>query len=165
MNNFYYRLLLCFVYIACYHSHITYHVLHSSALHFMPFIKQHHIFVFTDKPQYYVYTLDFSPFNQKNVSILLQMLFARNVPGEIRLRHVITNIENSDRIIEQWNKMNRVDALSSWKLSKNIYNKIRNPQIKAIVDKSLTWPPYMNLYNHNCQHFSHFVKNITHLVE
>jgi hypothetical protein len=89
------------------------------------------------------------------------MLLARNVPGEIRLRQIMTNIENSDHIIEQWNKMNRVDALASWKLSKNLYHKIRNPQIKAIVDKSLTWPPYMNLYTHNCQHFSHFVKNIT----
>ena len=165
MNTLYYRLLLFFVYIAYYHSQITYHVLHSSALHFMPFIKLHHIFVFTDKPQYYVYTLDFSPFNQKNASILLQMLFARNVPGEIRLRQVMTNIENSDHIIEQWNKMNQVDAVSSWKLSKTLYHKIRNPQIKAIVDKSLAWQPYMNLYTHNCQHFSRFVKNITYLEE
>jgi hypothetical protein len=136
-------------------------VLYSSALHFMPFIRQHHIFVLTDKPQYYVYTLDFSPFNQKNVSILVRMLFARNVPGEIRLRQVVTNIENDHVIIKQWNKMNRVDPIASWQLSKNIYHKIRNPQIKAIVGKSLQWQPYMNLYNHNCQHFSRFVKNIT----
>lgn len=163
MITLYYRLLFWMLCIACYHSHITYYVLHSSALHFLPFIKQHHIFVLTDKPQYYVYTLDFSPFNQKNASILIRMLLARNVPGEIRLRQIMTNIENSDHIIEQWNKMNRVDALASWKLSKNTYQKIRNPQIKAIVDKSLKWQPYMNLYTHNCQHFSHFVKNITRL--
>lgn len=155
------RLLFCILCITCYHSHIVYRVLHSSALHFIPFIKQHHIFVFSDKPQYYVYTLDFSPINQKNASVLLDMLFARNVPGEIRLRQVMTNIENDDMIIQKWNKMNEVDALSSWKLSRNIYLKIRNLQIKAIVDKSLTWQPYMNLYTHNCQHFSRFVKNIT----
>jgi len=142
-----------------------YRVLYSSALHFIPFIKQHHIFVLSDKPQYYVYTLDFSPFNQKNVSTLVKLLLARNVPGEIRLRRVMTNIENDDRIIEEWNKMNRVDARTSWQLSKNLYHKIQNPQIKAIVDKSLKWQPYMNLYNHNCQHFSRFVKNITHLEE
>jgi hypothetical protein len=141
----------------------VYRVLHSSALHFMPFIRQHHIFVFSDKPQYYVYTLDFSPINQKNASVLLDMLFARNVPGEIRLRQVMINIENDDMIIQKWNKMNEADALSSWILSKNIYLKIRNPQIKTIVDKSLTWQPYMNLYTHNCQHFSRFVKNITSL--
>lgn len=161
MITLYYQLLMWMICISYYHSQITYHVLHSSALHFMPFIKQHHIFVFTDKPQYYVYTLDFSPFNQKNVSTLVRMLLARNVPGEIRLRQVITNIENSDVIIDRWNKMNRLDAMSSWLLSKNTYNTIRNPQIKAIVDKSLKWQPYMNLYTHNCQHFSHFVKNIT----
>jgi hypothetical protein len=138
-----------------------YRVLHSSAVHFMPFIKQHHIFVLSDKPHYYVYTLDFSPLNQTEVSVLLEMLFARNVPGEIRLRQVMANIENDDMIIQEWNKMNQVDALSSWRLSTNLYHKIRNPQIKAIVDKSLTWQPYMNLYHHNCQHFSRFVKNIT----
>lgn len=157
----YYRVLMLMLCIAYYHSHITYRVLYSSALHFIPFIRQHHIFVFTDKPQYYVYTLDFSPFNQKNASTLIRMLLARNVPGEIRLRQVITNIENDNFIIEQWNKMNSVDAMTSWKLSKNVYNKIRNTQIKAIVDKSLKWQPYMNLYKHNCQHFSRFVKNIT----
>ena len=165
MTILYYRVLMMMLCIVYYHSHITYRVLYSSALHFIPFIRQHHIFVFTDKPQYYVYTLDFSPFNQKNVSTLVKMLFARNVPGEIRLRHIITNIENDNRIIEQWNKMNSVDAMTSWKLSKNVYNKIRNTQIKAIVDKSLKWQPYMNLYKHNCQHFSHFMKNITHLEE
>jgi hypothetical protein len=162
MSILYYRLLLWIVFASYYHSQIMYRVVYSSALHFMPFIRQHHIFVLTDKPQYYVYTLDFSPFNQKNVSTLVRMLFARNVPGEIRLRQVITNIENDDVIIDTWNKMNRVDARTSWQLSKNIYNTIRNPQIKAIVDKSLQWQPYMNLYNHNCQHFSRFVKNITH---
>jgi hypothetical protein len=99
------------------------------------------------------------------VSTLIKLLLARNVPGEIRLRRIVTNIENDDSIIEQWNKMNRVDATTSWQLSKNIYNTIGNPQIKAIVDKSLKWQPYMNLYNHNCQHFSRFVKNITHLEE
>jgi len=161
MTFLYYRLLLMIFFISHYHSQIVHRVLYSSALHFMPFIKQHHIFVLTDKPQYYVYTLDFSPFNQKNVSTLLKMLFARNVPGEIRLRQVITNIENDDRIIEEWNKMNRVDSRTSWRLSINIYNKIQNSQIKTIVDRSLKWQPYMNLYTHNCQHFSRFVRNIT----
>jgi len=155
------RLLIWILFIASHHSQIMYRVLHSSAVHFMPFIKQHHIFVLSDKPHYYVYTLDFSPLNQTEVSVLLEMLFARNVPGEIRLRQVMANIENDDMIIQEWNKMNQVDALSSWRLSTNLYHKIRNPQIKAIVDKSLTWQPYMNLYHHNCQHFSRFVKNIT----
>lgn len=165
MTILYYRLLLLFVFVSYYQSQIMYRVLYSSALHFMPFIKQHHIFVLSDNPRYYVYTLDFSPFNQKNVSTLVKLLLARNVPGEIRLRRVMTNIENDDHIIEEWNKMNRVDARTSWQLSTNLYHKINNPQIKAIVDKSLKWQPYMNLYNHNCQHFSRFVKNITHLEE
>jgi len=163
MSILYYRLLLMIVFVSYYHSQIMHRVLYSSALHFMPCIKQHHIFVLTDKPQYYVYTLDFSPFNQKNVSTLLRMLSARNVPGEIRLRKVMTNIENDDVIIKQWSQMNQVDPIASWQLSNNLYHKINNPQIKAIVYKSLQWQPYMNLYNHNCQHFSRFVKNITHL--
>ena len=161
MTILYYRLLLWFVFVSYYHSQITYRVLYSSALHFLPFIRQHHIFVLSDNPDCYVYTLDFSPFNQKNTSILLKILFARNVPGEIRLRKIMTNIRNDNIVIQEWNEMNRVDARTSWQLSNNLYHKIRNPQIKAIVDKSFTWAPYMNLYNHNCQHFSRFVKNIT----
>jgi hypothetical protein len=36
-----------------------------------------------------------------------------------------------------------------------------NKEIKDIITQSFNWNPYMNLYNHNCQHFSHYVKNIS----
>lgn len=165
MNILYYKLLLFFLNIGYFHSHITYRILHSSALHFMPFMKMHHIFLITDNPEYYVYTLDFSPINQKNASTLLKLLFARNVPAEIRLRQVMVNIDNIEIIKDKWNAMNEVDAIISSKITNNFYNKIRNTKIKNIVSKSFQWHSYMNLYTHNCQHFSRFVNNITYLEE
>jgi hypothetical protein len=88
-------------------------------------------------------------------------LFAHNVPAEIRLRFIKTNIENTENIIQQWDNANKINENLSYQLSRNTYNKITNKQIKSIVNNSLQWRPYMNLYTHNCQHFSHYVKNIS----
>lgn len=156
-----YKLLLLLLCVSYYHSQITYRILHSSALHFIPFIKLHHIFLLTDDPDHYVYTIDFSPIHQKNASTLLKLLFAQPVRAEIRLRRITTNIDNRETIIDKWNAMNPVDAIQSSTITTIEYKKIRNPIIRTIVDKSFQWQPYMNLYTHNCQHFSHFVNNIT----
>ena len=55
--------------------------------------------------------------------------------------------------------MNKVHQHSSYKLSQYVYNKIYNKQIKNIIDVAFEWLPYMNLYNHNCQHFSKYIVN------
>jgi len=90
----------------------------------------------------------------------LKLLFANNVPAEVRLRYIETNIENNEIIIEKWNIMNKVDEYASHKLSTSVYNKIYNKQIRNIVNASFIWLPYMNLYNHNCQHFGRYVKKM-----
>jgi len=89
INNFLsnYTILFFLLYIVSNHSHpqITFRILQSSVLHFIPAIKLHHIVLLSDKPEHYLYTLDFTPINQTHRATLLKMLFARSVPAEIRL--------------------------------------------------------------------------------
>jgi len=138
---------------------MSFHIIQSSVLHFIPSIKLHHIVLLSDKPKYHVYTLDFTPINQTKPTTLAKLLFAHNVPAEVRLRYIETAIENNETIIEKWHLMNKVDQHSSYKLSQYVYNKIYNKQIKNIIDVAFEWLPYMNLYNHNCQHFSKYIVN------
>jgi len=142
-------------------SHIFLNILQTSILHFIPSIKLHHIVLLSDNPRHHLYTLDFTPINQTRHSTLLKMVLARNVPAEIRLRYIITNMENTDKIVEIWDNMNKVHPDISFQISKRVYNTIQNKEIQNIINQSFKWEPYMNLYNHNCQHFSHYVKNIT----
>ena len=142
-------------------SHIFLKILQTSILHFIPSIKLHHIVLLSDKPEHHLYTLDFTPINQTQRSTLFNMLLGRNVPAEIRVRYIITNMENTDEIIQQWDNMNKVTPEISFQLTRTVYNTIENAEIKNIIHKSFNWQYYMNLYNHNCQHFSHYVKNIS----
>jgi len=153
----YYKILLFLLFVISYQSQITFRILQSSVLHFAPFIKLHHIVLLSEKPKQHVYTLDFTPINQTHRSTLLKMLFARNVPAEVRLRYIETNMENNETIMQKWSSMINMDEYGSAKLSKTVYNNIYNEQIKNIVTRAFTWSPYMNLYKHNCQHFSHYV--------
>lgn len=139
---------------------ITFRIIQSSALHFLPIIKLHHIVLLSDNPKKYVYTLDFTPINQTHTDTLLKLLFAQNVTAEVRLRYIETNIENNKFIIEKWSDMNKVDEDASYQLSKRVYSKIYNNKIRNIISASFMWLPYMNLYDHNCQHFSKYVKKI-----
>jgi hypothetical protein len=137
---------------------ITFRIIQSSALHFLPIIKLHHIVLLSDNPKKYVYTLDFTPINQTHTDTLLKLLFAQNVTAEVRLRYIETNIENKEFIIQKWSDMNKVDEDASYQLSKRVYSKIYNKKIRNIISASFMWLPYMNLYDHNCQHFSKYVK-------
>jgi len=141
-------------------SFITFRIIQSSALHFLPIIKLHHIVLLSDDPKSYVYTLDFTPINQTHAPTLLKLLFAQNVTAEVRLRYIQSNIENKEFIIQKWSDMNNVNEHESYQLSKSVYNNIYNKKIRNIISASFLWVPYMNLYNHNCQHFSRFVKKI-----
>jgi hypothetical protein len=155
------KLLLFLLIVMSYNSNITFRILQSSILHFAPFIKLHHIVLLSDKPKRHVYTLDFTPINQTSTNTLLKLLFARNVPAEVRLRYIETNIDYNETILEKWNIMNNVNEKISAQLSKSVYNNIYDKQLQNIVAKAFSWSPYMNLYNHNCQHFSNYVKYMT----
>lgn len=161
MANFvflYYKILLFLLYASSYQSQITFRILQSSILHFAPSIKLHHIVLLSDKPKQHVYMLDFTPINQTHRATLLKLLFGCNVPAEVRLRYIETNMENNETILQKWSNMINMDEYSSAELTKTIYNKIYDGQIKNIVARAFKWLPYMNLYNHNCQHFSRYLE-------
>jgi hypothetical protein len=153
----YYKLLLFLLYASSYQSHITFRIIKSAILHFAPSIKLHHIVLLSDNSKQHVYTLDFTPINQTHRATLLKLFFGRNVPAEIRLRYIETNIDYNETIMQKWSTMINMDEYSSAKLSKTVYNNIYNKQVKNIVNRAFAWSPYMNLYNHNCQHFSRYV--------
>jgi hypothetical protein len=132
----------------------------SSIHRFIPFVKLHHTVLLSDKPNHHVYTLDFTPINQTQTSTLLKLFIGQNVPGEIRLRYIETSIENTKVILEKWDNINKVNEYVSEKHSETVYNKIYNSEIRNIINNTFEWTPYMNLYNHNCRHFSNFVKKI-----
>ena len=156
-------------------NNITFRILKTSILHFFPSIKLHHIILLSDKPKHHVYTLDFTPINQTNITTLMKLLLGQNVDAEIRLRHIktdnggdICNVNNNNEInnkidttfVEKWSSMNNLNEKMSKQLTKNTYNNIDNKQIQNIVKSSFLWNEYMNLYYHNCQHFSKYVYKI-----
>lgn len=153
-------------------NNITFRILKTSILHFFPSIKLHHIILLSENPKHHVYTLDFTPINQTNITTLIKLLFGQNVDAEVRLRYIKTdndcnicsdnnNIDcNNNTFVEKWNNMNNLNEKMSKQLTKNTYNTINNKQIQNIIKSSFLWRQYMNLYYHNCQHFSKYVYKI-----
>jgi hypothetical protein len=147
-------------------------------LHFIPQLKLHHVVFIsnhddnknpTNKNECIngkynsIFLVDFTPINQTTSKTLLKLLFAQNVPGEIRIRHLLEekklSLEENDIIIEIWTQMNNLvkeTNIDSQKLSDLTYNKIHNQDIKNFIGELRKWNTIMNLYNNNCIHFSDF---------
>ncbi len=132
-----------------------------------------------------IYAIDFSPINQTNPRTLLKLLTGKSVPGEIRIRWIPTegvfndkNIKKtwsclgsagnpllgSDKGIKAMNDMVNKRSIKSKSVhsainlnynieQSTIYNQIMDNLIQKINND---WAHDMNLYTHNCQHFSHF---------
>ena len=162
-------------------NNISFRILKTSILHFFPNIKLHHIILLSENPTHHVYTLDFTPINQTNITTLMKLLLGQNVDAEVRLRYIktdngcdICSINNNNEIdnkidnkidtafVEKWDSINKLNEKNSKQLTKNTYNNIDidNTQLRNIVKSTFLWHEYMNLYNHNCQHFSKYVYNI-----
>ena len=148
-------------------------VLHSSILHFLPILKYHHIVLISDNKcvlpnicnnNNNVYTVDFSPINQTESYTLRNLLFAYDVPAEIRIRRIpnIDFFSNDDMIIDSWSKMNNLTPIQSQELSDSVfYNIHENKDIKMFLSYIIrNWSHTMNLYSRNCQHFSGFCERI-----
>jgi hypothetical protein len=146
---------------------ISYNItlLKTSILNFIPILKLHHIILLYDKKYNNIYTIDFSPINQSSTKTLLKLLFNKNVNAEIRVR-LIKNImlNDSNKIIEQWNNINNVNYITSQKITNEIYNNIYNNEIKNFIKFIINYynknGNSMNLYNNNCQTFSKFILDI-----
>jgi len=164
---FVYILFLLFTF--CYTHKINVNIIHSSILKGVPQLKLHHIVVLTTttttkeketetETETESIALDFTPINQPSPVTLLKLLAGINVPAEIRIRQTNENITNINSIIE--NICLQHDEHISKQISLQTVQNVKNVDLNNTLYKILQWETYMNLYTHNCQHFSHFVKNI-----
>ena len=128
----------------------------------IPQLKLHHS-IFISTTNYTVsYVVDFSPINQ-SMSAMTKLLFAQNIPAEIRIRKIDTmpNYYIDDMIIQHWHSINAPLSYSESKtLSDQTYDTIKNIELKQKMSKIFDWDINMNLYTHNCQHFGKHVTDI-----
>lgn len=132
----------------------TYHyrIIKTPVFHFTKYVKQHHIVIVQDihskKPG--LYAIDFTPEKQNNWKTLLQLLFGMNVPANIRVKYIYGSVTLEDcdeKIQDYWTR----SSIPLDPPQKYI------PVDKIKRDSEYRWkdPGYMNLYTHNCQHFSY----------
>jgi len=137
-------------------------IMHTAIFNFLPQLKQHHLVLLSKNDG--VYSIDFTPAEDSSrTNILLNLLFGKDVTGEIRLRYIKNaNIEDDEKIITIWDKP--FTEMESRELSNSIYKSINDSEIKELVEKLLLWEiknnQTMNLYKRNCQHFSRYAKKI-----
>jgi hypothetical protein len=139
-------------------------ILKGPIISLLPQIKAHHIVAFAlDKPKSFlyrprVYVLDYSPINQPYIFTLINLLIGFRVPAEIRLREIPNvTINETEKIFDEWEKMTDSSQISyeeSLQITKTVSRKIKNKHLKAFINKAYEWDLPMNLYTHNCQHFS-----------
>jgi len=142
-------------------------ILKTSILNFFPPLKLHHIIILREAIDTNrdlgseIYTVDFTPINQTMPGTLLKLLFAINVPAQIRIRR-ISNVGffDDERIIYQWLASNQLDYVMSQQLSDIVFHGIQSPNIKMLMSTLRHWSDAMNLYYRNCQHLSGFVTTI-----
>jgi hypothetical protein len=143
-------IFLCFIYILVSNHAYKYRIIRTPIFHFTEYIKQHHIIVIEPLNKHGLYAVDFTPLKQNNWKTLLHLFLGINIPSEIRVRYLMNKniyLYDDDRIIqEHWKKngviVTPVDLFYPVELLQLNKHKWRDPQ-------------YMNLYTHNCQHFSY----------
>jgi len=124
---------------------------YASILNFLPIVRVHDIIVVPVNNS--ILTIDYTPINQSQPSVLLKLFMGKYLPAEVRIRRMrvwnLTEWYNSPCII--------LDDISD--------NLMRNKITKIIgnwncIDNSNTKKIGMNLYKRNCKHFSNFfIKN------
>ena len=129
---------------------IQYRIINTPVIWNIGFLNFHHIVIVSNRNKD-LYAVDFTPVEQTSIKSKLQMLLNAHVPGEVRIRH-IKGVDFTDdaSIIESWKTDTNMDYM-------RIYREIRDKEIKGIMKRALEWPDHMNMYTHNCQHFSRFV--------
>ena len=112
-------------------------IMKTAIVNIAPNVKQHHI-VLVEEYNRIIYAVDFTPIHQSDLNTLLNLVLAKNVPAEIRVKYITnTDFFDDDGILDQW---------------------LRKPSIPSPFHSIERWnASYMNLYTHNCQHFSCFV--------
>jgi hypothetical protein len=142
---------------------INFEIIKSPIVSIFPKLKLHHIVLLSTNSNNGVYAIDFSPYYQNDKKTLLKLLFGCNVKAEIRIRY----LSNKNNFIDTWHSMNLKDPYKSKELTNNILEDMCNKKKKYCRDYDLqlfikdiinNWESSMNLYTHNCQHFSNFIQ-------
>jgi len=117
-------------------------IVKTAVVNFAPSIKQHHVFVI-EQYNRILYTVDFSPLDQSNPRTLVDLVLGQDVPSEVRVKFISgVDFYDDDGIVEQWLSRPCVSHGSS------------------LLPILRTWQnSTMNLYTHNCQHFSAFMSS------
>jgi len=122
-------------------------IVKSPILNFYPHINQHHIVVLYNNYSN-IYTIDFSPTNQKPKT-LFKLFIGKNIDSIIRIKkfNINDNMKlQSKEFIKKWENATTIN-----------YNNINDIDIKNFLYKYYFIKKDMNLYNYNCQHFSKLI--------
>lgn len=138
-------LLLFLCYFGVFVDSLRTRIIKTAVVHFAPSIKQHHIVVI-EKYNRILCAVDFSPINQSDLRTLADLVLGRDVPAEVRVKNVIgVDFYDDERIVEQWLLGSSIASGSS----------------SSAFPELRTWNgSSMNLYTHNCQHFSAFMSGL-----
>jgi hypothetical protein len=134
--------LLFFCYFSVFVDSLRTRIIKTAIIHFAPSIKQHHI-VIVEKYNRILCAVDFSPINQSDLRTLADLVLGRDVPAEVRVKNIIgVDFYDDDGIVDQW-------LLGS---------SIASGSLSTTFPELRTWNgTTLNLYTHNCQHFSAFM--------
>ena len=120
-------------------------ILETPVLHFFPILKLHHVVIIEDEESGSIEAVDFTPINQKRLKTIGKLFLGLNVPAEIRVLPILKkDLSNSKKLVESLEKASGMNI------------SCKNKKIMSFLEE---WKnDSMNLYCHNCQHFSWFLK-------
>ena len=119
---------------------------YTAIVSFMPYLKLHDVVIIYNDNKESIITIDYTPLLQDNTIGLINLFTGKNVPANIRIRK-----------LKSWH-------LDKWYQTKpisidDIYDFNLRKHLLTIQNKWNNNKKEMNLYKHNCKHFSHFVVN------
>jgi len=119
---------------------------YTAIVSFMPHLKLHDVVIIYKDNKESIITIDYTPLLQDNTNILKDLFTGKNVPAHIRIR----KLKSWD--LDKWyqTKPISIDDIYDFNLRKHLL---------TIQNKWNNNKKEMNLYKHNCKHFSHFVVN------
>lgn len=148
-------------------------VLNSGVVNFAPWLELHHVVMLSAKSEKAagVFAVDFSPYNQTSPQVLLQLLSGKSVPAEVRVRWIPNSnkLNNLKELKKTWSclgpagdlERSELDAiLNSSSPTLDTLKEDYESVIQLIARIKRKWNCRMNLYSHNCQHFSAFVERL-----
>jgi hypothetical protein len=144
-------------------------VLHSGVFNFAPWVELHHVVMLGSKAKDStgVLAIDFSPLDQTKPETILALLSGKSVPAEIRVRWVPKEKKgNLEALKRTWSCMGPASDDQFAEINTFLQSSADNQAedylfCVALIERvKRKWSTRMNLYHHNCQHFSHFVLNL-----